>query len=515
MTGNRVRTAGNRSMGSLESFCPRKATNHIFDSQMIVIVELRVLDDSPILPYLFPFCDCCLTRKNRMFADSLKKPQTSILSLSSSSFLNSVICFTNAPQLSPKCIDYLIIILNNNNNNNNNNMCSSQHQTLQVFNRESGLNLPKTFTRKISASEGLLNRMGVAGKLVGHEGCVNTIEFNYCGDRVVSGSDDRRVMLWNVATKSLVLSYDSGHMGNVFQARIMPFTDDRVIVTSGADGQVRLGQLAENGHVETKTLGNHDDRVHKLAVEPGSPHIFYSCGEDGIVQHFDLRSNSSTKLLSCTTFKGYKYHHSPSNILRLNTITIDPRNPNYFSLGGSDEYARVYDIRILQRYKCGPVDTFCPKHLVKTNNIHITGMSYSNTSELLVSYNGEGVYLFQKNMGLGPYPVVVSEEHLNSLEEPQMYYGHRNSLMVKGVSFFGPGSEYVMSGSDCGRIFVWSKRNGVSVRVLEGVSDLQIVNQVEAHPHHIPVLASAGLDKDITLWAPLSDGISPLQPRGL
>ncbi|XP_023754036.1 uncharacterized protein LOC111902439 isoform X3 [Lactuca sativa] len=31
----------------------------------------------------------------------------------------------------------------------------------------------------------------------------------------------------------------AGHVDNIFQARIMPFTDDRTIVTSAADGQGR------------------------------------------------------------------------------------------------------------------------------------------------------------------------------------------------------------------------------------------------------------------------------------
>lgn len=49
--------------------------------------------------------------------------------------------------------------------------------------------------------------------------------------------------------------------------------------------QVRLGQVMEGGKVDTKKLGRHRGRVYKIAVEPGSPHIFYSCGEDGFVQH--------------------------------------------------------------------------------------------------------------------------------------------------------------------------------------------------------------------------------------
>lgn len=86
--------------------------------------------------------------------------------------------------------------------------------------------------------QGLVKRIGLDGKLNGHEGCVNTIEFNQCGDRLVSGSDDRQVMFWNVATRSVVLAYASGHVDNIFQAKFMPFTDDRTIVTAAADGQV-------------------------------------------------------------------------------------------------------------------------------------------------------------------------------------------------------------------------------------------------------------------------------------
>ncbi len=33
-------------------------------------------------------------------------------------------------------------------------------------------------------------------------------------------------------------------------------------------------------------------------------------------------------------------------------------------------------------------------------------------------------------------------------------------LFWKGVSFFGPRSEYVVSGSDCGHVFIWSKEDG-------------------------------------------------------
>lgn len=84
----------------------------------------------------------------------------------------------------------------------------------------------------------LVLRLDLHRKLEKHKGCVNTVSFNADGDILVSGSDDRRVILWDWETGRIKLSFHSGHDNNVFQAKIMPCTDDRTIVTCAADGQV-------------------------------------------------------------------------------------------------------------------------------------------------------------------------------------------------------------------------------------------------------------------------------------
>lgn len=385
---------------------------------------------------------------------------------------------------------------------------NSDTRLLQCFKREMGFSSPRVFSRRVAASQALVKQIDSYGKLTGHRGCVNTIEFNSTGELLVSGSDDRQIMLWDWARLKLEFSYASGHLDNIFQARIMPFTDDRKIVSSSADCQVRFSQLSDNGSVDTKRLSRHQGRVHRLAVEPGSPYVFYSCGEDGFVQHYDLRSNSANKLLYCSSLTE---NSRPLSSIGLNSIVIDPRNPNYFAVGGADVYARVYDIRKpLENAttKAGtPVDIFCARHLVGTHEAHITALAYSGTSELLVSYNDELIYLFQKDMGLGQNPLSLSSEETNKVADAQAYSGHRNSQTVKGVNFFGPNDEYVLSGSDCGHIFIWKKKGGELVRMMVG--DRHIVNQLEAHPT-VPVLASCGLDKTIKLWSPSSNVVSPL-----
>ncbi|CAM9517114.1 unnamed protein product, partial [Choristocarpus tenellus] len=48
------------------------------------------------------------------------------------------------------------------------------------------------------------------------------------------------------------------------------------IVTCAADGEVRLINLSSG---TIKYLGSHLGRAHRMALEPGSPHRFLTCGE--------------------------------------------------------------------------------------------------------------------------------------------------------------------------------------------------------------------------------------------
>ncbi|KAK2974306.1 hypothetical protein RJ640_026867 [Escallonia rubra] len=386
---------------------------------------------------------------------------------------------------------------------------------VDVWKREVGELSTRNFSHRLGASEDLVLRLELLRKLEKHRGCVNAVSFNADGEILVSGSDDRRVTLWDWQMGRVKLSFHSGHSNNVFQAKIMPYTEDRTIVTCAADGQVRRAQIPERGQVETKLLGKHQGRVHKLAIEPGSPYIFYTCGEDGVVQHFDLRTGAARELFTC-----YSVDDTSRIPINLYTIAIDPRNPNMFVVAGSDAYARLYDIRKHQWDGSAdldqPTDYFCPPHLIGDEYVGITGLAFSNYSELLVSYNDESIYLFTRDMGLGSNPTSASLTSIDSEMKadqnsddsaadadakvgPQVYKGHKNCKTVKGVNFFGPKCEYVVSGSDCGRIFIWKKKGGELVRVME--ADEQVVNCIECHPH-TTLLASSGLEHDIKIWTP-------------
>lgn len=75
--------------------------------------------------------------------------------------------------------------------------------------------------------------------------------------------------------------------------------------------------------------------------------------------------------------------------------------------------------------------------------------------------------------------------------------GYRNRDIVKGVSFFGLKCEYVVSGLDCGRIFIWRKKDGEFFRVME--VDKYVVNCIEFYLYII-VFVSSGIESNIKIW---------------
>lgn len=378
-----------------------------------------------------------------------------------------------------------------------------------LWEREVGGLPPRHFANAVMASKDFVQSLSIQKRLRKHRGCVNTISFNSDGRFLLSGADDRNVVLWNWVEAAPTFSFHSGHSNNVLHAQFMPFSDDRSVVTCAADGEVRHSQIREGGCATTDKLVELDFAVHRLAVEPGSPYTFYCCCEDSSVWLFDLRGKDAVELFRCRTAD-----HFTADDIELFAIAIDPRKPCCFAVAGSDEYVRIYDTRKIGldgNSNSGlATEHFCPPHLIGENKDGITGLAYSQTSELLASYSHDNIYLFSREHGLHFNNIEVDERLLmdetgplpfcrDKLPIPKAFKGHTNQHTIKGVNFLGPNCDYVTSGSDCGRIFIWRKKDGELIRVMNG--DRHIVNCVEQHPSGI-VVASSGIDNDIKIWEP-------------
>ncbi|XP_057469539.1 protein ALTERED SEED GERMINATION 2-like isoform X2 [Actinidia eriantha] len=87
-----------------------------------------------------------------------------------------------------------------------------------------------------------------------------------------------------------------------------------------------------------------------------------------------------------------------------------------------------------------------------------------------------------------------------AIDLKQRYVGHCNvGTDIKQASFLGERGEYVASGSDDGRWFIWEKKTGRLIKILVG--DEAVVNCVQCHPCDC-VVATSGIDSTIKIWTP-------------
>uniref|UniRef100_A0A671LC54 DDB1- and CUL4-associated factor 8-like n=1 Tax=Sinocyclocheilus anshuiensis TaxID=1608454 RepID=A0A671LC54_9TELE len=337
------------------------------------------------------------------------------------------------------------------------------------------------FVRRVCGARGLVQRLELQGRLERHTGCVNTLHFNPSGTRLASGSDDLRVVIWDWASRRAELEFDSGHKSNVFQAKFLPHSGDSTLAMCARDGQIRVAELSATQRCKnTKRVAQHKGAAHKLALEPDSPCSFLSAGEDAVVFGIDLLT-----LLSLS---------QPASDTAVKLYTC-------YSCFSKGTMTGIYDQRKINEHdNNGVLKKFCPSHLVSSESkTNITCLVYSHDgTELLASYNDEDIYLFDSS-------------HSDGADYRRRYKGHRNNATVKGVNFYGPCSEFVVSGSDCGHIYLWDKNSARVVQFMEGDRG-GVVNCLEPHPH-LPGLATSGLDHDVKLWAPTAE--NPTTLKGL
>lgn len=97
---------------------------------------------------------------------------------------------------------------------------SGPHCLQYLYNRQLSLDPFQqltAFKRHYYSIQSFVQRLRLEKNLVGHEGCVNCINFSFSGQLLASGSDDLHLILWDWARGKSVGKYNTGHVANVFQ----------------------------------------------------------------------------------------------------------------------------------------------------------------------------------------------------------------------------------------------------------------------------------------------------------
>lgn len=270
-----------------------------------------------------------------------------------------------------------------------------------------------------------MGKLALEKELEGHIGCVNSIAWNSNGSLLISGSDDTRINIWSYNNRELVHDIDTGHSANIFCTKFVPETCDEVVASGAGDAEVRVFNMSRLSGRRPREISMepaavyqcHSRRVKKLAVEIGNPNVVWSASEDGTLRQHDFRECSSCPragsanqecrnvLLDLRCGAKKSLADLPKHPLALKSCDISSVRPHQILVGGSDAFARLYDRRMLPplsscqtKRKPPPcISMFCPLHLAdnKKTYLHLTHVAFSpNGKEVLLSYSGEHVYLF-------------------------------------------------------------------------------------------------------------------------
>ncbi|XP_059635869.1 protein ALTERED SEED GERMINATION 2-like [Cornus florida] len=108
----------------------------------------------------------------------------------------------------------------------------------------------------------------------------------------------------------------------------------------------------------------------------------------------------------------------------------------------------------------------CPTHLSKDRASPLTHAAFSPTGgELLLNYMGENAYLM--NLGSPAAAMEVMQQYVGHTNREQFAFKEAIFLGQR-ASFMRFAGEYVASGSEDGRLYIWEKRTGRLVKMLRG-----------------------------------------------
>ncbi len=141
----------------------------------------------------------------------------------------------------------------------------------------------------LAASSSLLTGVQTTqekNRLQGHERAVLSVAFSGDGRRIVSGSNDDTVRLWDVETGQLIGDPLQGHQDAVNSVTFSG--DDRRIVSGSDDNTIRLWD-AETGEPIGQPLQGHEDAVNSVAFS-GDGRRIVSGSRDGAVRLWDAET---------------------------------------------------------------------------------------------------------------------------------------------------------------------------------------------------------------------------------
>ncbi|KAL0963528.1 hypothetical protein UPYG_G00307590 [Umbra pygmaea] len=301
-------------------------------------------------------------------------------------------------------------------------MSCSGNLVWDVNKRSIGYNEPNAVRTNYLGRREFVQRLKLEATLNVHDGCVNTISWNDTGEYILSGSDDTKLVITNPYNRKVKATIRSGHRANIFSAKFLPQTSDQQIISCSGDGIIYYTHTEKSTDINRQCQFTcHYGTAYEITTVPNDPYTFLSCGEDGTVRWFDLRTKTSCTKEDCKDDILINCRRAATS------ISICSLVPYYLAVGCSDSSVRIYDRRMLGtratgnymgRGTTGMCVRFVPAHL-SNKSCRVTSLCYSGDGkDVLVSYSSDYIYLFDPNNDQARELKGPSEERREELRQP-------------------------------------------------------------------------------------------------
>ncbi|XP_033938559.1 uncharacterized protein [Pseudochaenichthys georgianus] len=273
---------------------------------------------------------------------------------------------------------------------------------------------------------------------------VNCVDFSPDGEHAISSSDDDCIVLYDIREGKPKGTLYSKKYGVDLIRYTHGDTQTVVYSSNKLDDTIRYLSLTDNQYI--RYFPGHTARVIALSMSPVDD-TFISGSLDKTIRIWDLRAPNCQGL---------------TNPLGKPVCSFDP-DGLIFAAGVESQAIKLYDLRAFDK---GPFASFETKF---NRACDLTGVKFSNDGkQILISTNGGIIRVLNAFNG--------SVLHTFS--------GYNNSKGISLEACFTPDSQFVMIGSEDGRVHVWSTESGMKVAVLDGKHSGPI-NTLQFNPRYM------------------------------
>lgn len=331
-------------------------------------------------------------------------------------------------------------------------------------------------------------------------GLVFSVAFSPDGTRIVSGTGDNTVRVWDALSGTEVLSSPfRGHSGAVISVAFSP--DSSSIVSGSMDETVRIWNVKSGTEVLPPLLG-HGDMVNSVAFSPDGNRIV-SGSDDATVRVWNVESG--TEVLS--PLLGHEG--------AVNSVAFSPDNTRIIS-GSQDSTVRVWDaasgieVASLLRRHSSTVEavTFSPDE----HGTRILSGSADSTVRIWDAFSDAEVDPRPRGHGAGVSSIAFSPDGTrivsgsedgtvlvwDAMSGTQIFAalrGHDEEIL--SVAFSSDGTR-IVSGSDDETVRVWNAVNGT--QAIPPLEEPELGVQSAVFSPDGTLIASVSVDGTVYVW---------------